>query len=707
MIEANSEENKSQPESRRDIKIDQGNYNQKIGGDYYDIKGDLIINPEAKPRLKKPSNLNRTGAANFVGREKQLEELHQLLQQNKQVTISAIAGMGGIGKTELALQYALAYQDKYLGSLCWFSVRGENLVTQIIEFAGTHLNIFPPKELESDTAKVNYCWRNWQSETSLIILDDVLDYGQFYREQIEPYLPPVTSQIKVLMTSRERPGNNIPRIDLDVLSEDKALELLQSFIGKSRIEAEPELAQELCVWLGYLPLGLELVGRYIALDETLTIEKTLKRLERKKLKAKALLDPQQADMNAQLGVAAAFDLSWDVLSPEVQELGCYLSLFNSEPFKWSWVEAAWIESEDEDEREDAIEDLEELRNVELTQSNLLKAVPGSQAYQIHSLIAQYLRAKLEERTQATELKQKFCVVMNQIASSISDAPILEEIEAVTIAIPHLTFVAAKLTPYIDDDNLTWSYLSLGGFYRGQGLYNQGSVWLEQCLNVCRERFGEEHPDVAISLNNLALLYQDQGRYEDAEPLYTQALELRQQLLGDQHPYVAQSLNNLAALYYAQGRHEAAEPLYNQALELRQQLLGEQHPDIAQSLNNLAALYSDQKRYEDAESFYLQALELRQQLLGEQHPDVAISLNNLAGLYSDKGRYKAAEPLYKQALAIAESVLGENHPHTKTCRDHFTYCMMKKFLQMPEAEMRQVLPEEVCEQLLQLKQQMES
>ncbi|MGK7895216.1 MAG: NB-ARC domain-containing protein, partial [Xenococcus sp. (in: cyanobacteria)] len=442
-------DNPSSEQTQRDIYHQDGSFGighmsrgtiekgAQVAGTIYNINL-----PQQIKNQNTPCNIKRTGSANFVGRTKKLKELHQLLQQNEQVTISAIAGMGGIGKTELALQYAIDYQDNYPGSLCWFSVRGKNLGTQIIEFAGSYLNLFVPDEYKSDLVKVEYCWRNWRSEKSLIVLDDVPDYGTFYQENIAPYLPSATNNIKVLMTSRERPGTNITRIDLDVLTEAVALELLEKLIGKSRIEAEPNLAKELCKWLGYLPLGLELVGRYIALDESLTIEKTLKRLEKQKLKARALLDPKQADMTAQLGVATAFDLSWDVLSPEAQELGCYLSLFASDSFKWSWVETAGIESEDEYEREEQIEDLAYLRNLQLINRNLLKVVTDSQSstkynYQLHSLIAQYFRAKLEERKNAAVFKQKFCAVMIEIAQSIPNTPTQKEIQAFAIAVSHM------------------------------------------------------------------------------------------------------------------------------------------------------------------------------------------------------------------------------------------------------------------------------
>jgi CHAT domain-containing protein len=202
-------------------------------------------------------------------------------------------------------------------------------------------------------------------------------------------------------------------------------------------------------------------------------------------------------------------------------------------------------------------------------------------------------------------------------------------------------------------------------YRSQGRYSEAEPLLKQALAVRKRALGETHPDVATSLNSLALLYHSQGRYSEAEPLYKQALALKIRALGEAHPDVATSLNNLAGLYDSQGRYSEAEPLFKQALELRKRALGETHPDVATSLNNLAGLYRNQGRYSEAEPLFKQALAVSKRILGKTHPAVATSLNNLAELYRNQGRYSEAEPLFKQALAVRKRSLGETHPDVAT------------------------------------------
>ena len=188
--------------------------------------------------------------------------LHEQLQQEeggKTIAISAVAGMGGIGKTELALQYALKHLEleTYQGGICWLRAR-EDVGLQIVSFARSLLNFSVPEDLEL-AAQVAWCWRNWDQQETLIVLDDVQAF-----EDIKPFLPPQKSQFKVLMTTRSPFGSPVRNYEIKVLSEAEALKFLRGIVQDQRIEQELDEAKWLCEWLGYLPLGLEVVGQHIA-----------------------------------------------------------------------------------------------------------------------------------------------------------------------------------------------------------------------------------------------------------------------------------------------------------------------------------------------------------------------------------------------------------------------------------------------------------
>ncbi|MCA2693052.1 MULTISPECIES: CHAT domain-containing tetratricopeptide repeat protein, partial [unclassified Microcystis] len=134
--------------------------------------------------------------------------------------------------------------------------------------------------------------------------------------------------------------------------------------------------------------------------------------------------------------------------------------------------------------------------------------------------------------------------------------------------------------------------------------------------IKKQQLGDNHPDTAISLNNLALLYKSQGRYSEAEPLYKQALAIRKQQLGDNHPSTATSLNNLAFLYQSQGRYSEAEPFYKEALAIWKKQLGENHPNTAKSFGNLAGLYQSQDNIPQAINYLSQGLAVQEYNLSE-------------------------------------------------------------------------------------------
>ncbi|HJZ32155.1 MAG TPA: tetratricopeptide repeat protein, partial [Hyphomicrobiaceae bacterium] len=193
-------------------------------------------------------------------------------------------------------------------------------------------------------------------------------------------------------------------------------------------------------------------------------------------------------------------------------------------------------------------------------------------------------------------------------------------------------------------------------------YPEAEPLYRRSLAIREKVLGPGHPDVAQSLNNLALLCRNQGRYPEAEQLYRRSLAIRETALGPDHPSVANSLNNLAELYQGQGRYAEAEPLYKRTVAIVEKALGPDHPNVGTSLNNLAGLYQAQGRTDDAEPLYKRTAAIAEKALGPDHPDVATALNNLAWLYHVQGRTAEAEPLYKRTVSILENALGPDHPN---------------------------------------------
>jgi len=161
-------------------------------------------------------------------------------------------------------------------------------------------------------------------------------------------------------------------------------------------------------------------------------------------------------------------------------------------------------------------------------------------------------------------------------------------------------------------------------------------------------------------------YRDQGKYKEAANLLNDALGIREKTLGLDHPAVAATLNNLAVLYGKRGKYKEAEPLCKRALEIREKVLGKEHPDVAKQLNNLALLCQNQGKYEEVEQYYQRALVIYESQLGPDDPNVAKTKNNLASAYLKQGKYKQAETLYKEVLTRAHEkefgkVDGDNKP----------------------------------------------
>ena len=195
-----------------------------------------------------------------------------------------------------------------------------------------------------------------------------------------------------------------------------------------------------------------------------------------------------------------------------------------------------------------------------------------------------------------------------------------------------------------------------------GKYDEARPLAERALEIREKTLGPDHPDVAVTLNNLANLRRNKGDYATAEPLYQRALAIREKAFGTEHPDVAATLHTLANLHSSKGDHARAESLYQRALLIREKTLGPEHSLVAVSLSSLAILHYSKGDYDKAELLFQRSLAIAEKALGPEHPDLAYSLTGLASLHYNQGDYARAEPLHERALAIWEKALGPEHPH---------------------------------------------
>ena len=606
-------------------------------------------------------NIPHSDISTFVGRQRELEVIHQNLQEHGVVAIVAKDGLGGIGKTELAIEYALQHIEEYSDGICWLLAKGVDIGVQILEFVRSKFSHITFPDNQTLMSKVLWCWNNWPIPTGqegagqvLVIIDDAINYSQ-----LRAYIPPYNNRFKVLITTKFQQEPSLKQIILGKFVPLEAGDFVTARFGEEQINngrvaaaIDSAAALQLCEWMSYLPLGLDVMLRYVQQEPEISVEQMLLRLQAQLLQRQVSKGGEtNTSVTPQQALETVLDLTWERIDPLAQQLSFILSLFANTPIPWSLVEKVLGEFSPGGEIDK--EALIKARSV-LLQRHLLQYV-GDDSYRPHQAIRQFVQHKLVKIQHSSQLKRLFGQAMVTIAEEIPELLTRQAIADLMSVIPHIAELATSLRDFLQEDDLIWPFTALGRFYSNLAP-DVAEFWFEEGLEVIKNRLGKEHPAVATSINNLAEFYRLQGRYNDAESLFKEALELSKQVLGESHPDVASSLNNLAVLYRSQGKYQAAEPLQKQAIDLWKSLLGSEHPLVAYSLNNLASIYYAQARYGEAEPLYKEALTLRKNLFGDDRPEVVTSLNNLAALYYTQGRHQEAEKLYLEALAICDRIL---------------------------------------------------
>ncbi|MCX4241927.1 serine/threonine-protein kinase [Paraliomyxa miuraensis] len=194
----------------------------------------------------------------------------------------------------------------------------------------------------------------------------------------------------------------------------------------------------------------------------------------------------------------------------------------------------------------------------------------------------------------------------------------------------------------------------------KGEYDQALAAFELALTTKRELLGEEHPEVAGALENVALALSSLGRVSESEPLMRRSLDAMEAVLGAQHPDLAHSLMNLGHAVDELGRHDEAAEIYDRALGIARSSLGPRHPMTARILSAMGHVASAQDRLPQAEAHYREAAEIQRAVYGEHHPEVGWSLIDMAIVQAQLGRDQEALPLFARAIEVLEGTLGAEH-----------------------------------------------
>jgi tetratricopeptide (TPR) repeat protein len=597
--------------------------------------------PPPRPFIGVPPRI-----ASFTGRAEELDRLDAILMHDKPAAVTqasvgraAVQGMGGVGKTSLAIEYAHRFRGLYAG-VCWCPA--ETRIGLLGALTGLAVTLGAATAEEADVEKAAKAALGRLAEqraTWLLVYDNVSS-----PENIADLLP--TAGARVLITSRFPEWRRwSEQVALDALPLEKAVALLE----KLTVRDDATGAKTLADALGCLPLALDHAAAYCGLTQMSFSDYAAT--------ASMLIAELPSGVDYPNSVAATSNLAIAEAANRCQAaetLMAYLAQCSPERIPMMLVEGAVAEK---------VERLTAL--AALAEVSLLKHDPfedGGPAVTVHRLVQAVARARAEASGATRDAGRLIARLVAIYPKGGYSNPQSWRLSGHLT--PHL--LALREANAATSDIAFWSELleRATEYLFGRAAYSQAELLVREVLEIREKALGPEHPDTAGSLNDLAVLLLQQGDSAGARPLLERSLTIKEKELGPEHLDTAISLDNLASLLTDQGDFAAARPLYKRALAVREKALGPEHPDTAMSLGNLALL-SGQGELPAARALLERALAIDEKALGPEHPATATCLNNLGCLLQDQGEVAAARPLHERALAIREKALGLAHPQTAT------------------------------------------
>jgi tetratricopeptide (TPR) repeat protein len=616
---------------------------------------DVNAIPGVRP-LPKGSRMPHASNPLFVGREEEMRALAQSLTPGSAGMVgvhAAVSGMGGVGKTQLAIEYAHRYGQRYPGGVFWLNfAKEEDIVTEVAACGGREAEkksgwsgMNPP-----DQAKmVQQFWQ--ESEAArLLIFDNAEDPAL-----VEKWRPK-HGRCGVLITCRrdEWPATmGVKRLPIETLPREKSLDLLAEVRQVIKSDSkEREVAGKICERLGDLPLALTVAAAYLRKYKSESVSEYLKALSAEL----AIQDPSLEK------VSAAFAVSFNKLNPENPADALAKKLF----YLASWLAPVSInrallaasaglkstEKESRHQADDALARLQELA--------LIKQEPDLRLLQ-HRLLREFARQKAPQDMGPE-------AAINAVGESLSvfgnqefEGGLPQALARERVHLRHVAIAAEQLNPELAAR--LFNLLGLNG--EALALFREAKADYENAVKLGETVRGSDHPSVATYVNNLGLVLRELGDLAGARANYERALKIDEAVNGPDHPKVAIRLNNLGGVLKELGDLAGARANFERALKIGEAVHGLEHQQVAIYANNLGLVLQDLGDLAGARACLERALKIDEVVYGSDHPNVATDVSNLGSVLKDLGDLAGARANFERALKIDEAVYGPDHPAVAT------------------------------------------
>ncbi|KFY63111.1 hypothetical protein V496_04185 [Pseudogymnoascus sp. VKM F-4515 (FW-2607)] len=611
----------------------------------------------------------------FVGREGILDQLDFGGQREtpRKHRRHAIVGLGGVGKSQIAIEHAYRLQKHQQHiSVFWIHAGSKTRFEQAYRDIAERLELPGRDDPKANVQRLVYNWLSNESNGQWhMILDNVDDGSVFFENNdvvggvlqppLETFLPQSRNG-SILITSRNSTAaNNLvdtfgKLVPVEPMEEKDSIALLKTKVPVDKC-SEAEL-RDLAQLLEGIPLAITHAAAYIRSRPRITISVYLNLFQESEANQTNLLNDNETkdlrrDHSIRHAVLTTWQISFDQIKltrPKAAELLALMSMFDRQ----SIPERLLHDDADQLLFEDSI--------APLVNFSLVREQSEGGAFEMHRLVQLSTRKWVELNGQ---LKKWRSEAIKIIAGHFPKGS-YETWSNCQILLPHVrTVISSKATDQQDLLCVATIHTNLGRYYFQKGEYIQAEPILREAIVVRETELGANHLDTFTSVSHLGVVLECQGKYDEAEIMQRRALEGYRKVLGLEHPYTLTSVSQLGIVLERQGEYKEAEVMQRRALEGREKVFGVEHPDTLTSVSKLGAMLEEQGNYKESEVMQRRALEGYRKVLGLEHPHTLTSVSQLGTVLERQGEYKEAEVMQRRALEGREKVFGVEHPDTLT------------------------------------------